>query len=108
MSDAAERIRSVFADEDVLAETFYREEPAEKPRLASLDAAGKRRRAAKPKAKPDHYEIICISIYNDDLARLDEKVDTLKKRGHRKMTRSALIRYALDRLAVDDVPRSPF
>ena len=105
MKTAVETVRSVFKDEDVLAETFYREE-APKPRLAALDAAGKRRRAQKP--KPDHYEIICISLYNEDLARLDDKVEALKAKGHRRMTRSALIRYALDRLAVDDVPRSPF
>jgi hypothetical protein len=100
-------VRAVFSDEEVLAKTFYREEEGPAPRLASLDAAGKRRRgAAKP--KPDHYEIICISIYNDDLARLDAKVEALKARGNRRMTRSALIRYALERLAVEDVPRSPF
>lgn len=103
---AADPVRAVFTDEDVLAETFYREEKTPKPRLAALDAAGKRRRAAKPKA--EHYEIICISIYNEDLARLDQKVEALKAKGHRRMTRSALIRYALDRLAVEDVPRSPF
>jgi hypothetical protein len=112
MKTATETVRAVFTDEDVvLAETFYREAPSSgggtpKPRLAALDAAGKRRKAQKP--KPDHYEIICISIYNDDLARLDAKVDALKAKGHRRMTRSALIRYALDRLSVEDVPRSPF
>ncbi len=106
MKNAAETIRAVFTDEEVLAETFYRESDAPKPRLAALDAAGKRRRAAKP--KPDHYEIICISIYNEDLARLDDKVDALKRSGHRRMTRSALIRYALDRLSVADVPKPPF
>jgi hypothetical protein len=103
---SADRMRAVFTDEDVLAQTFYREDETPKPRLAALDGAGKRRRAAKP--KPDHYEIICISIYNDDLARLDQKVEALKAKGHRRMTRSALIRYALDRLAVDDVPRPTF
>jgi hypothetical protein len=97
-------MRSVFKDEDVLADTFYREDASPKPRLAALDEAGKRR--SKP--KPDHYEIICISMYNDDLARLDAKVEALKARGNRRMTRSALIRYALDRLALDDVPRGPF
>lgn len=106
MKTAAETVRAVFTDEDVLAKSFYREDETPKPRLAALDAAGKRRKAAKPKA--DHYEIICISIYNDDLARLDAKVDALKQKGHRRMTRSALIRYALDRLAIEDVPNSVF
>lgn len=110
---AAESLRAVFRDDEELRDTFYREAPVEiaapksdAPALASLDASGKRRKAQKP--KPDHYEIICISIYKDDLARLDAKVDELKRRGHRRMTRSALIRYALDRVAIDDVPRGSF
>jgi hypothetical protein len=106
--NAAESIQSVFADEEVvLRESFYRDESGPARPLAALGTDTKRR--ARPKQqKPEHYEIICISLYNEDLARLDEKVSTLKQRGHRRMTRSALIRYALDRLAIDDVPRSSF
>jgi hypothetical protein len=104
MKNSADTVRAVFKDDELLAEKFYREDSAPKARLAALDEAGRRR--SKP--KPDHYEIICISMYNDDLARLDAKVEALKARGNRRMTRSALIRYALDRLALDDVPRGPF
>jgi hypothetical protein len=93
------------ADEvrDVLEATFYR-----------APAAPKKTRAAKPTKvssrppKPDHYDVICISMYTEDLASLDAKVEALKQRGHRRMTRSALIRYALERLAVEDVPRPAF
>lgn len=100
---------------DVLAETFYREPAvdvgapvaaAAGPGLATLGAAGERKKPKRPKA--DHYEIVCISMYVEDLARLDEKVARLKGTGHRRMTRSALIRYALDRLAVEDVPKPTF
>ena len=65
--------------------------------------------AARPRAKtvrPDHYEVICISMYKDDLARLDAKVAELKRTGHRKMSRSALIRYALDHVDTKKLPRS--
>ena len=58
--------------------------------------------------KPDHYDVICISMYTEDLVSLDAKVEALKQRGHRRMTRSALIRYALEKLAVEDVPRPAF
>jgi hypothetical protein len=104
----AEPIKNVFAEEDVvLRESFYRDESAPVRPLAALGTDTKRR--ARPKQqKPEHYEIICISLYTEDLARLDEKVSALKQRGHRRMTRSALIRYALDRIALDDVPRSSF
>jgi hypothetical protein len=99
---AASRIFDEAEVRSVLSDTFYRTDEAPQPGLASLGAAGTRK---KRRPKADHYEIVCISMYVEDLARLDEKVAALKGRGHRRMTRSALIRYALDRLALDDVPR---
>lgn len=80
---------------EVLSETFY--QPAE--------PAPKRRRRAKA-LKPDHYEVICISLYKEDLARLDAMVKQLKSQGHRKMSRSALIRYALDTADLDGLPKA--
>lgn len=113
-ADHARAVRELFDDgevREVLRDTFYRSEPPLKPLAATSDhaAAGrapdakKRRRAPRPKG--DHYEIICISMYNEDLARLDQKVADLKAKGHRRMTRSALIRWALDQVDLDAVPR---
>lgn len=56
-------------------------------------------------AKPSHYKVICISMYTDDLKRLDAMVDTLKARGLTKANRSALIRYALGEIKLDEVPK---
>ena len=39
-------------------------------------------------------------------ARLDEKVKLLKAQGHRKMSRSALIRYALDTADLEGLPKA--
>jgi hypothetical protein len=104
----AESVKSVFVEDDaVLRDTFYRDEGKGVRPLAALGDDSKRRAKPKPQ-KPEHYEIICISMYNEDLARLDEKVAALKANGHRRMTRSALIRYALDRIAIDEVPRATF
>ena len=50
--------------------------------------------------------MICISLYKEDLERLDAKVQDLKARGHRKMTRSGLIRFALDQVDVARMPRA--
>jgi len=60
---------------------------------------------APPEPKPEHYKIICISLYNEDLVRLDDMVSKLKKRGLTKASRSALIRYALSNVDLDLVPR---
>jgi hypothetical protein len=87
--------RVLDADEvqGVLSGAFY----APDPRSTSP------RRKAEP--KPAHYKVICISLYNGDLDRLDGLVDELKARGITKANRSALIRVALEQLDLDKVPR---
>ena len=57
------------------------------------------------KAKPEHYKVICISIYTRDLSRLDEIVAELKKRGFTKANRSAVLRAAMDQLNLDRVKK---
>jgi len=57
------------------------------------------------KDRPTHYKVICISMYTDDLDRLDEMVQNLKARGLTKANRSALIRYALNAVKLDEVPK---
>ena len=57
------------------------------------------------KDKPTHYKVICISMYTDALAQLDEMVRELKTRGYTKANRSALIRHALSTVDLDSVPR---
>ncbi|MHB8830686.1 MAG: hypothetical protein ACYC44_01025 [Patescibacteria group bacterium] len=47
------------------------------------------------------YKVICISIYNGDLANLDEVVAQLKARGATRATRSGLIRYALSKVNIN-------
>jgi tRNA G10 N-methylase Trm11 len=67
--------------------------------------SGARRRAASGQVKPTHYKVICISMYTEDLKRLDTMVDSLKARGLTKANRSALIRYALGAIDLDNVPK---
>lgn len=55
--------------------------------------------------KPAHYKVICISLYNEDLAHLDGMVDELKRRGFTKANRSALIRFALEQVDLDQVKK---
>ncbi len=80
--------------EGVLSGAFYTANPA-KARAKALSEAD----------KPQHYKVICISMYKDDLARLDGMVDELKARGLTKANRSALIRHALSVVDLDKVPR---
>jgi hypothetical protein len=55
--------------------------------------------------KPQHYKVICISMYTGDLERLDGMVDELKAMGITKANRSALIRHALANVDLAKVPR---
>jgi cell division septation protein DedD len=77
-----------LGETDALAETFYR--PGPRPTA---------RKADKP--KPQHYKIVCISLYNEDIARLEEMVAELKRRGHTKANKSELIRFALAQVDLD-------
>jgi hypothetical protein len=80
--------------EGVLSTSFYSQASAPRPApRANLEE------------KPTHYKVICISMYTDDLKRLDQMVDTLKARGLTKANRSALIRYALGAVDLDTVPK---
>ena len=89
---AAARVLDPEEVEGVLSSTFYTERP-------------KAVRKAPVEQKPTHYKVICISMYTDDLRRLDSMVDALKARGMTKANRSALIRYALNGIDLNAVPR---
>ncbi len=92
---------------DVLRDTFFRSAPDEA--LPAPPAPPARRAKPPSRALPKEalpYEVICISLYREDLAALDEKVRALKAGGHRKMSRSALIRYALAHVDTATLPRS--
>jgi hypothetical protein len=72
--------------DDVL-ENFY------KPRAAAAARPARRgpvaRRPLPPaKVKPTHYKIVCISLYVEDIARLESMVAELKSRGHSKANKS--------------------
>jgi hypothetical protein len=83
----------------ILTEEFYgRGEPRE-----GRAPARSPRAAAKP--KPTHYKIVCISLYTEDIERLESLVAELKKRGHTKANKSAVIRYALDSVDISKMPK---
>lgn len=90
----AEAVSTGSGDGDVLSSRFYA------GGQASFSSG------APPREKPQHYKVICISMYTDDLRRLDDMVDALKARGVTRANRSALIRYALSSVDPDAVPKT--
>ena len=89
MSGATKKLFDGEEVAEVLSGTYY------KAKLRAIEPAAE--------DKPAHYKVICISLYNEDLARLDGMVDELKKRGFTKANRSALIRFALEHADLDKV-----
>ena len=57
-----------------------------------------------PKRRPTHYKVISISLYTEDIERLQTLVDELKRRGHTRANKSLLIREALRQLDLDAIP----
>jgi hypothetical protein len=55
------------------------------------------------------YKVVCISLYDEDIEALANRVGRLKAAGHRRANRSAVIRAALDAFDEstyrDEVPR---
>ncbi len=85
--------------EAILREDFY-------GRRASRDEVPEPELAAgrRTSARPTHYKVICISMYNRDIEELEAKVAELKRRGWTKANKSHLIRLALSQLDLEKLP----
>lgn len=77
-----------------------REPPA--PRTAVRPPKSRKKRREK---RPQHYKVLSISLYNEDIEQMDELVKELKEQGFTRMNRSALIRFALDQVDISKMPR---
>ncbi|AUX42202.1 hypothetical protein SOCE26_036290 [Sorangium cellulosum] len=91
--------------EGVLSGAFYAPAEAPRSRVRTRAAGAASEPGAAPPEKPQHYKVICISMYTEDLERLDEMVSALKARGMTKANRSALIRHALSQVDLDKIPK---
>lgn len=78
--------------EALLDDTFYRAPTPARPKRPKKD-------------KPTHYKVVSISLYNEDIERLEAMVAELKRRGFTKANKSQLIRFALDSVDLDAMPR---
>ncbi len=86
-------IQGVLEDDvdEVLRGTFFATSPTDRPGPA--------------KVRPGHYKVICISLYNEDLDHLDAVVQELKRRGHTRANRSAVLREAMKQFDPSKVRR---
>lgn len=91
------------ADSDPLAEHFYRRAPptststSEKPKRAKV-------KGRQPLKEGRTFRLVTFSFYEEDVARLDALLDQAKKNGHKRVSRSQIVRLALRRVDVGDLP----
>ncbi len=86
--------------DDQILEGFYR------PRRGGATGQPTQGTKTDAKGKPTHYKIVCISLYTEDIAHLEELVSELKRRGHSKANKSQVIRAALDQIDLAKIPKS--
>ncbi|MBI2608473.1 MAG: hypothetical protein HYW47_02615 [Deltaproteobacteria bacterium] len=58
------------------------------------------------KNQPIHYRTVCISLYNRDIALLEQMLRKLRRLGHTKINKSQIIRFALSQVDVVNMPRA--
>jgi hypothetical protein len=61
--------------------------------------------AAPEAEKALNYRVVSISLYNEDIDRLERLTEELKRRGHHRVNKSQVIRYALAQIDLDKIPR---
>jgi len=98
-----------MANEDTTGQSVLGEDPMSSDGLLQRTFYQPDRRThekSNGSKKPTHYKVISISLYNEDIERLEAMVAELKRRGHTKVNKSQLIRFALDTVDIDEVPRT--
>jgi hypothetical protein len=90
--------------DDALTATFFGASPAVDARTARKPAR-KRKRSVSRAAVASHYKIVSISLYNEDIERIDALVSAWKDAGNPKANRSALIRYAIEQIDPSSLPK---
>jgi hypothetical protein len=99
--------RDPLSTDDILA-GFYRPERRSDHPAWTAPAEADVKAEAEPtpaRPRPTHYKVVCISLYNEDIERLESLVAELKRRGHTKANKSQVIREALLQIDLDQVPR---
>ncbi len=75
------------------------EAPPKKPRASRAKPKGR-----QPLADGKSFRLVTFSFYEQDVARLDELLAEARSNGHRKASRSQIVRLALRQVNLVDLP----
>jgi hypothetical protein len=84
--------------ETIMRQHFYRKSEAAaepEPRLSPVD-----------EEEEGGFRRVNISLFPEDIELLNEMVRTLRKRGYRRVSKSQIIRYALQTVDLEKMPQS--
>jgi hypothetical protein len=85
---------------DPLVEHFYK--PAKTATTTKPSKA--KAKGRQPLKDGQTWRLVTFSFYEDDVARLDALLEEAKKRGHRKVSRSQIVRLALRNVDLKHLP----
>jgi hypothetical protein len=88
-----------LAGSDPLVEHFY-----QRPTEAAPRARRPRAKGRQPLKEGKTYRLVTFSFYEEDVARLDALLLEAKKRGHKRVSRSQLVRLALRQVDLSELP----
>jgi hypothetical protein len=83
---------------DPLAAHFYGDKPAARTRK------GARGGGRQPLADGRTFRLVTFSFYEEDVARLDALLEQARRAGHRRVSRSQLVRLALRQVNIAELP----
>ncbi len=86
---------------DPLAEHFYRRAP---PTSVPEKTRRSRAKGRQPLKEGRTFRLVTFSFYEEDVARLDALLEQAKKNGHKRVSRSQIVRLALRQVDVGDLP----
>ncbi len=86
-----------LAEADPLVSTFYRAPEPPKGR-------GRRSRGRQPLKDGRTWRLVTFSFYEEDVRRLDALLSEAKRRGHRRVSRSQIVRLALRHVDLASLP----
>ena len=84
---------------DPLVEHFYQKAAPDKDKPKRARANGR-----QPLKDGRTFRLVTFSFYEDDVARLDALLEVAKQHGHKRVSRSQIVRLALRQVDVKDLP----
>lgn|GEM_PF-1353103 len=86
------------------SDAFYASTPPTPVPTTTSSAKKARSRGRQPLPEGRTFRLVTFSFYEEDVARLDALLKLARQKGHRKTSRSQIVRLALRQVDIDGLP----